>query len=230
MFIDTHTHIIEPANGVDKIILVGTDLEDSQKTILIAQQNKKVFATVGVHPEYAAQNIDWDRFEELLKQPKVVAIGECGLDYHQNYDPAQRQVFERQLEIARKFDLPLSIHIRDAWDELKNIDLSKNRGVLHCYSGPLEIPKNFYVSFAGNVTFSNAKELQKLAEQIPLEKILLETDSPYLAPEPVRGTQNFPENVKIIASFLAKLKNVSLVEIAKITTENANKLFNFQLH
>lgn len=225
MFIDTHTHIIEPANGVDKIILVGTDLEDSQKAILTAQKHENVFATVGIHPEYAAQNIDWDRFEELLKQPKVVAIGECGLDYHQNYDPAQRQVFEKQLEIARKFDLPLSIHIRDAWEELKNIDLSKNRGVFHCYSGDVNILKNFYVSFAGNVTFGSAKELQELAKNISLEKILLETDSPYLSP--IRGEQNFPENVKIIAQYLAKSKDVSLEEISKVTSENARKLFNF---
>lgn len=227
MFIDTHTHIISPADGVDKIILVGTDLDDSQKAILIAQQHENVFATVGIHPQNTCS--DWERFEELVKQPKVVGIGECGLDYHQNYDPAQKQIFEKQLEIARKYDLPLSIHIRDAWEETKGIldSARMTRGVLHCYSGPPEIPKNFYVSFAGNVTFNNAKELQELAKNIPLEKILLETDSPYLAPEPVRGTQNFPENVKIIAQFLAKLKNVRLEEVAKITTENANKLFNF---
>ena len=134
--------------------------------------------------------------------------------------------FEKEADdIIQKAKKKASEFLSSQGEEIKNIDLPKNRGVLHCYSGPPEIPKNFFVSFAGNLTFNNAKNLQDLAKNIPLEKMLLETDSPLLAPEPLRGTQNFPENVKIIAQFLAKLKNVSLEEIAKITSENAQKLF-----
>lgn len=225
MLIDTHAHITGPVSGVDKVICVGTDLDDSQVAILLAQKYGNIFATVGIHPVDGVNSIiDWDRFEELLRQPKVVGVGECGLDYHHTFDPKQKPLFKKQLAIAAKFNLPLSIHIRDAWKEIKNIDLSKNRGVFHCYSGPLEIPKNFYVSFAGNLTFKNATDLQNLARQIPLEKILLETDSPYLSPD--RGKQNEPKNVKIIASKLAELKNVNFEEVAEITSKNAYELFH----
>lgn len=231
MFIDSHCHIAGPVTGVDKAICVGTTLEDSQQAILLAQKYDYIFATVGIHPIDGIDSLqDWNQFEELIKQPKVVGIGECGLDYHHAYDPRQKPLFEKQLAIARKFNLPLSIHIRDAWGDVKTIDLSKNRGVFHCYSGPVEIPKNFYVSFAGNLTFRNAKNLQDLARQIPLEKMLLETDSPLLAPEPLRGSQNKPENVKIIASKLAELKSVSLDEVAAVTSKNAHELFHFPLH
>ena len=223
MFIDSHAHITGPVEGVDKVICVGTTLEDSQNAILLAQKYDYIFATVGIHPHETCD--DWDRFEELIQQPKVVGIGECGLDYHQSYDPRQKPVFVNQLAIARKFDLPLSIHIRDAWEDLKTIDLSKNRGVFHCYSGPVEIPKNFYVSFAGNLTFKNAQNLQELAKQISIDKILLETDSPYLSP--IRGEQNKPENVRITAQKLADIKGLTLEEIAKITSKNAYELFHF---
>ncbi len=228
MFIDTHAHITQFEPGVDKIICVGTTLEDSQKAIILAQKYENIYATVGIHPEEKCS--DWDQFEELVQQPKVVGIGECGLDYHKSYDPTQKPIFEKQLAIARKFDLPLSIHSRDAGEDIKSIDVSENRGVFHCYSGPIEIPKNFFVSFAGNVTFKNAKDLQELARQIPLEKMLLETDSPLLTPEPLRGSQNRPENVRIIASKLAELKNVSLEEVDKITSKNAHELFHLTLH
>ena len=227
MLIDTHAHISGPVSGVDKVICVGTDLDDSQKAIELAQKNDNIFATVGIHPVDGVEStIDWDRFELLLKQPKVVGVGECGLDYHQGYDPRQKPIFVSQMEIARKFDLPLSIHIRDAWEEMKHVDISKNRGVFHCYSGTLEIPKNFYVSFAGNLTFRNAKNLQELAKQIPLGKILLETDSPYLAPEPIRGSQNTPANVKIVAQKLADIKGLNLEDIEVETSRNATNLFN----
>lgn len=228
MFIDTHAHITQFEPGVDKIICVGTTLEDSQKAIILAQKYENIYATVGIHPEEKCD--DWERFEELVHQQKVVGIGECGLDYHLAYDPTQKPIFEKQLAIARKFDLPLSIHIRDAWEDVKTIDLSKNRGVFHCYSGPIEIPKNFYVSFAGNLTFKSAQKLQEVAREVLIERILLETDSPYLAPEPLRGSQNKPENVRIIASKLAELKNVSLEEVDKITSKNAHELFHLTLH
>lgn len=226
MLIDSHAHITEQVEGVDYVINIGTDLEDSQKAINLAQKYKNIYATVGIHPEFAGKNIDWEIFEKLTQQPKVVGIGECGLDYHNGYDPLQKPLFEKQLEIARKYNLPLTIHIRDAWEEIKKIDLSKNRGVFHCYSGPMEIPDNFFVSFAGNLTFKNAKDLQETAKKIPLDKIILETDSPYLSPEPFRGQQNRPANVKIIAEKIAELKSIPFEEVAKITSQNAIKLYS----
>ena len=236
MIIDSHCHltknffenpaeIIENAKraGVEKLICIGTTLADSQEAIDLAQKFDNVFATVGIHPEENCGN--WEAFEKLITKPKVVGIGETGLD-NKIGKPGQKEVFEKQILLAKKYNKPLVIHVRDAWADIKKINLSGCRGVFHCYSGPAEIPNNFYVSFAGNVTFRNAKELQSLAKNIPLEKILLETDSPFLAPDPLRGSKNEPKNVKIIAEYLAKLKNISFEEISKITSNNTLKLFN----
>ncbi|MCL4397849.1 TatD family hydrolase [Patescibacteria group bacterium] len=240
MLVDTHAHISGPVTGVDKVINVGTSLEDSEKAIELAKKYDNIFAAVGIHPvdnpTLTINSIDWLKFEELAKQPKVVAIGECGLDYHQNQDKdRQRAIFSKQIEIAAKLNLPLSIHIRDARADLMERFgeiLSGNQGVFHCFSGDtnylnfiLEKLPTFYISFAGNLTFRNAKELQELAKIVPFEKILIETDSPYLAPEPYRGSQNSPANVKIVASKLAELKGVSLEEIETITATNAAFLF-----
>ncbi len=241
MFIDTHTHIPEPAGEAEKIILVGTSLKDSQEAIKTAQENAGVFATVGIHPSddptATAENLDWQKFKELAGQPKVVAIGECGLDYHQNQNiDRQRALFFKQIAVAAELNLPLSIHIRDARDDVMSLftqELAGAKGVFHCFSGDkayldfiLKKLPNFYLSFAGNVTFKNAKDLQELARLVPLEKLLLETDSPYLAPEPYRGLPNFPANVKITASRLAEIHGVSLAKIAEITSINANRLFH----
>lgn len=237
MLIDTHAHlnfgellkdidgVLERAKiaGVEKIICVGTNLEDSKTAVALAQKYENLYATVGIHPENTC--VDWNEFEKLAKSPKIVGIGECGLDNKVGL-PKQKEVFLKQIKIAQKLDLPLVIHVRDAWEEIKNTNFSKNRGVFHCYSGPVNIPENFYVSFAGNVTFKNAGNLRELAKLVPLDKLLIETDCPFLAPEPLRGSQNEPANVKITALTLAKLHNVSLEKISEITTKNAVKLFN----
>ena len=242
MLIDTHAHlnfpellkdidgVLERAKeaGIEKIICVGTNLEDSKMAIELAQKYESIFATVGIHPENNCE--DWDEFEKLAKSPKVIGIGECGLDNKVGL-PNQKEIFEKQIKIAGKLDLPLVIHCRNAQEELvemlKQVQHDTLRGVLHCFAGGMEIPENFYVSFAGNVTFKNAKNLQELAKLIPLEKLLVETDCPFLAPEPLRGSQNEPVNVKITASKLAEIKNVSLEKIAEMTTKNANELFHF---
>ena len=208
--------------GVEKMICVGTNLEDSQEAIEIANKFEGVYASVGIHPEGTCD--DWEKFEELISKPKVVAIGECGLDYKVGL-PGQEGVFQKQIGIAKKLNLPLIIHCRDAQEDMSKIDLTANRGVLHCFAGGINIPDNFYVSFAGNVTFKNAPNLREVAKAIPLEKLLLETDSPLLAPEPLRGSKNSPKNVKIIASLLSELKGVPVEELEKITSENAARLF-----
>lgn len=230
MLIDSHAHITELSTGVDKVVNIGASLVDSRTAIELAQKYENIFATVGIHPNdnptATADNVDWNQFEALAKMPKVVGIGETGLDYSRTHDrERQMALFQQQIDVAKKLDLPLSIHVRDAWDDILLFDLSNNRGVFHCYSGPAIIPFDFYVSFAGNVTFKNAKALQELARLIPPERLLVETDSPYLAPEPLRGSQNVPGNVKLVAAKLAELRDVTIEEIEEITSKNAEKLF-----
>ncbi|MDO8515141.1 MAG: TatD family hydrolase [bacterium] len=239
--IDTHCHLTKRfwedpkpiidaaiATGVEKLICVGTNLEDSAEAIKIANKFEGVYASVGIHPEETCN--DWGLFEKLVTNKKVVAIGECGLDYKGGL-PNQKEVFEKQIEISKRLNLPLIIHCREAQKEMEKILSAYGlqddtlRGVLHCFAGGMEIPEGFYVSFAGNVTFKNAKELRETARNIPLEKLLVETDSPFLAPEPVRGSINEPKNVKIIAQYLADLKGLNINDIERITTENAKKLF-----
>ncbi|MCL4390526.1 MAG: TatD family hydrolase [Patescibacteria group bacterium] len=242
MLIDSHCHLTKKFcpdvdqtlaqakdAGVEKIITIGTTLEDSQEGIEIAQNHDGVYAAVGIHPEESCAN--WGKFEQLAQMPRVAAIGECGLDYKVGL-PGQKEIFEKQIGIARKLNLPLSIHIRDAQDDLMKMDLAGTRGVFHCFSGDerylnfilTKLP-DFYISFAGNVTFKNASGLQQLAKLVPLERLLVETDSPFLAPHPLRGSQNTPANVKITVQFLADLKSISLEELSKITSKNAQILF-----
>ena len=241
-------------NGVAKIICVGNSLADSKKAIEIAKKYpKKVFAAIGIHPQDTApDNLESDTLEyrkELEKQIKqlgklaqekeVIAIGECGLDY----SPAppgekdrtkkdQAFLFKRQLEIALKFKLPVIIHTRKAFHETTNIleqyAIPKLEGVFHCYSaGKKGIKKvnqlGFFYGVDGNLTYEEG--LQIVFQQIPLEKILLETDCPFLAPEPFHGQRSEPAYIKIIAEFLAKLKKIQPDKIAQATTQNAEKLF-----
>jgi TatD DNase family protein len=244
--IDTHCHLTkrfweDPTEvvarakevGVEKMICVGTNLEDSINAIEVATKFPEVFASVGVHPEETCD--DWEKFEELITKPKVVAVGECGLDYKVGL-PNQKEVFEKQISLAKKHNKPLIIHCREAQKEittiLRNIVV---KGVFHCFAGGMEIPHNFYVSFAGNVTFKNLPagrqvSLSDIAKEIPLDKLLLETDSPFLAPHPMRGSQNEPKNVKIIASLLSQIKNVDLEELERTTTHNAEQLFHFPVY
>lgn len=258
MLIDTHAHLNFQAfeddlkevlrraqdEDVEKIINVGADLDSSQKAVEIAQKYPSCFASVGIHPHHSAeQKRDWEvKLEKLAKNKKVVAIGECGLDYHPYErggvaDPQiQKEVFEKQLSLALKLNLPVIFHCREAYKEILKIVKSfpqrkKLKGVFHCFSGDeIFLQKvlglGFYVGFDGNLTFKNAKSLQEVAKITPPEKILLETDSPYLAPEPYRGLRNEPANVKMVAEFLAFLKRETLAKVAKVTTANAQKLFS----
>lgn len=241
MLIDSHAHLnfegfrdelIFP--GISKVINIGTTLADSEQAVELAQKHAKIFATVGIHPHEA--NSDWEKFEALARQPKVVAIGECGLDLSSSKDlDSQEELLRKQVEIAKKLNLPLILHIRDAQEELISKfghALSDMTGVFHCFSGSenylrtiLNLFPRFYVSFAGNITFKNAGDLRDLVRLTPLERMLIETDSPFLTPEPHRGSRNSPENVKIVAERIGEIKDVSTEQISEVTTSNATKLF-----
>lgn len=231
-FLEDPTDVIRKAkeNGVGKMICVGTNLEDSKQAIEIANTFEGIFASVGIHPEETCE--DWSEFEKLILEPKVVAIGECGLDYKIGL-PNQKEIFEKQIFLAKKHDKPLIVHCREGQDEMKRIlgAARMTHGVMHCFSGNKEyldyvLNLGFYVSFAGNVTFKNANELQELAKLTPTNRLLVETDSPFLSPEPLRGSRNTPANVKIVAWFLANLKDISFDELEKITSKNATDLFD----
>ena len=238
-FDDDRDTIIKEAynSGITTIINAGYSLESSKKAIEIANQYKFMYATVGVSPndiEDLKGNYIED-IEELAKSYKVVAIGEIGLDYYWNKEnkEKQKEIFMKQIKLANKLDLPIVIHTREAVmdtiDILKKIECKK-RGVFHCCPLNRELVKEalklgFYISFAGPVTFKNSKNATEIVNLVPIERILIETDSPYLSPEPVRGTRNDSRNVKYIAEKIADIKGLTVEEIAKQTYKNAEKIF-----
>jgi TatD DNase family protein len=205
----------------------------------LIEQYEFLYASIGWHPVDAIDMKDEDLawIEELSNHPKVVAIGEMGLDYHWDKSPkdVQKEVFRKQIHLAKKVKLPIIIHNRDATQDIVDILREEGAeevgGIMHCFSGSPEIAQecvdmNFYISLGGPVTFKNAKKPKEVAKEIPLEKLLIETDCPYLAPHPNRGKRNEPAYVKLVAEQIAELKEVSLEEVENITTENAKKLFN----
>ena len=220
-------------SGVTTIINAGYSLESSKKAIEIANEHEFIYATVGVSPN------DIDNIEELKqmsKSEKVVAIGEIGLDYYWNKENKEKQqdVFIKQIELANELELPIVIHTREAvmdtLDILKNKVTCKNKGVFHCCPLNIELAKEalklgFYISCAGPITFKSSKNATDFINTIPMDKILIETDSPYLSPEPVRGTRNNSSNVKYVAQKIAEIKQVSIEEVAKQTYQNAKTIF-----
>jgi TatD DNase family protein len=249
MFIDTHAHlemlegvpqVIERAEeaGVEKVVAVSSDLESSKKTVQIAEDFPMVFAAVGIHP-HEASSFTGEAFEEienLAKKRKVVAIGETGLDYHYMYSPREVQIysFRNHIGLAKKLSLPLVIHVREAHEDVLKVLGEENtrdiRAVIHCFTGDYETARKytemgFYISFSGIVTFKNAEDIREAARRIQIEKMLVETDSPYLAPVPFRGKKNEPAYVKYVAEKIAELRGTSLEEIAEETTKNAKSLF-----
>ncbi len=245
--IDTHCHISltddidslimdAEKNNVLKFIISGCDARSIRDGLEIIYRYPSIYMTVGFHPDEADNITDKDieDIEKLIKtNKKIVGIGEIGLDYYHNdmNKERQKEVFIKQLEIAEKYDLPVVIHsresIQDVFDILKE---RKNRGVIHCFSGSIEMAREFikigfYLGIGGVLTFKNSK-LKEVVEELSLDNIVLETDSPYLAPEPYRGHTNYPQNIKIIAQTLRKIKNLSLEEVSVKTTENVNKIYN----
>jgi TatD DNase family protein len=251
MLIDTHAHlqwgsfdrdrekVIDRARKVNVkyIVNIGFDLDGSRKAIELAEKHRGLYATIGIHPHNASQLDEavLERLTKLSENPKVVAIGETGLDYHRNLSPrdAQKKAFEAQLLLAQNLGLPVVIHDREAHaDILKTLSKfkDKTKGVMHCFSGSKEMAEQcvrfgFYISFAGPVTFPNSPKLQKIAKEIGLNKILLETDSPWLAPQNMRGKRNEPAYLPFIAEKIAELKGISLDALAEATTENAKEIF-----
>ena len=227
--------------GVEKILCIGYDLESSLTAAKLARQHKEVYAVVGIHP-HSATDLNEKVLTQLFqlgREEKVLAIGEIGLDYYRNLSPQedQQKSCVAQLRLARELKKPVVIHDRDAHQEvldtLKKEKGGKNGGIMHCYSGHLplavELMKiGFYLSFAGPVTYKNAKKTQEVAAKVPLDRILVETDCPYLTPEPLRGKKNEPANVLYVAEKIAQLRQKSLEEIAYQTTLNAHKVFRIK--
>ena len=247
--------------GVSKIVTIGTSVESSKRAIEIAQQystnDLQIFATCGLHPKDAASDVHqnllhYDNVLEsiVLSSDKIVAIGECGLDYYlgsggqglgtsENDKKFQGELFGGQIELAAELNLPLVVHCRNGWGEIFDLisniknQRSKTRGVFHSWTGDWDAAKKafdlgFYISFSGIVTFKNASEIQEVAKKAPIDRILVETDSPFLTPEPHRHVINEPANVKMIAQFIAQLRNQPFDKIAEATTRNAESIFRIK--
>lgn len=230
--------------GVGKILNPGCNLVTSRRAVKLADQTEEIFAAVGVHPHDAREvtDIALAELEQLATSPKVVAIGEIGLDYfrikktenRRQIIQIQQEAFRSQLELAQKLDKPVIIHSREADEDiLKILDGFKNlRGVFHCFGGGIEfakkiLAKGFYLGFTGICTFPRAENIREVIRLTSLDKILVETDAPYLAPESVRGKRNEPAFAVEVAQKIAELKGVSVEEVARMTTKNSENLFHF---
>lgn len=247
---DTHAHLLSesfdedreqlierlPSLGLAGVIEIGTTLADSAQAVSLAARTDYIYAAVGVHPHEAGDAPDdfIERLEALAAHEKAVAIGEIGLDYHYDFSPrdAQREVFSRQLALARRLGLPVAIHMREATqDTLAILGAHKGlRGVMHCYSGSAEtarilVDMGLCISFTGSVTFKNARKTVEAAAAVPMERIMAETDCPYLSPEPVRGRRNDPSNVRHVLQKLADVKGVSFEDMCAANIQNAKGLY-----
>jgi TatD DNase family protein len=219
--------------GVERLIVVGTDAAHSAEAIAIARAHRGVWATAGVHPHDATEGVDG--IVELLDAAEVVAVGECGLDYHYDHSPrpVQRAVFAEQIRLAHDRDLPLVIHTREAWDDtfaILDAEGAPTRTVFHCFTGgPDEAERALAVgaslSFSGIVTFPSADDLRAAAVVCPLDRLLVETDSPYLTPVPHRGRPNRPALVPLVGQAVAEAKSVAVDEVAAATWANAERLY-----
>lgn len=256
MLIDSHAHLddrrFDPDretligslkdNGIEMVINVGADLKSSRAAVDLAKKYENIYAVVGVHPHSAKdlEGGDLSEIRELLKEDKVVAIGEIGLDFYYDNSPRdiQRKWFKAQIDLAKELDMPIVIHTRDAAQETFDIlkEAAEDGGLrclLHCYSGSAEMAEEyiklgFYISLGGPVTFKNARVSREVAKVVPLDRLLIETDSPYLTPEPYRGKRNEPMYVKYVAERIAKEKGVTYDEVAQATRDNVYRFFGIE--
>lgn len=255
MFIDTHVHlnadqyehdveeVIQRALDakVEKMVVVGFDTKTITIAMELIEKYPFIYGVIGWHPvdaiDCTEDDLQW--IKELSAHPKVVGIGETGLDYHWDKSPKdiQQELFRKQIRLAKEVNLPIIIHNRDATSDVVRILEEESAievgGIMHCYGGSVETAKqcinmNFLISLGGPVTFKNARMPKMVATEIPLEKLLIETDAPYLAPHPYRGKRNEPSYVPLVAEEIARLKGVSVEEVAKQTTENAMHLFHIE--
>ena len=250
MYIDTHCHVLHDYyddidaiinkcknNGVNKIIVSGCDIETNKEVLELVNKYDIIYGTIGFHPtELNDFREDYfDFLEKNIMNKKIVGIGEIGLDYHYEDTDKNKQinVFTRQLEIAEKYSKPIVVHSRDSIQDTYNILSNyKLKGSIHCFSGSVEMAKLFTklgykLGVGGIITYKNAKNIKEVVKSIDLSYILLETDSPYLSPEPYRGTKNDPSNIPFIAGAIADIKSVSKIDVARITTDNAIAEFDF---
>lgn len=250
--IDTHAHLdfddlrnnIDDVlakceeNGVRKVIVPGVTLEDQRRVLDLVEQYDNLFASVGIHPSEAKSwnDTSYAELKAFASHPKVVAIGEIGLDYYwdKSFVEEQKHVFQEQVRLAKELGKPVIVHDREAHGDvlaiLKETDAASVGGVMHCFSGSLEFALEctklgLYIALGGPVTFKNAHKPKEVATGVPLEKLVLETDSPFLTPHPFRGQQNDPSKVRLVAEEIARLRNISLKELADATSSNASRLF-----
>lgn len=251
---DTHAHVTDTrfdndrenmlqlafSEGLEYILCPSVDRQSAVAGRELASKYENIYVAVGVHPHEAkdATEEDFEAFTQWAEEDKVVAIGEIGLDYYYDFSDrvSQMRVFKRQIDIARQVNLPIIIHDRDAHGDMMDTlkEYGKGvRGVMHCYSGSYEmameaIKLDYYISFAGPVAFPNATKLKEVAQKIPLERILVETDSPYLTPPPFRGRRNYPGYVRYVAEEIARLRGMDADEFAEIALENGKRCFSIQ--
>lgn len=254
-WIDTHCHLDEDAfsqdcadavsravdAGIVAMVAIGITLESCRRVIELTQRFPQVYATVGLHPNYVsvAQPDDWNQIVELAKSPKVVGLGETGLDKYWDHSPLdlQSEYFDRHIELSRQLELPFVVHCREAEAEVvtqlrKHAIRSSLNGVMHAFCGSAEtaaacLEMGMYLSFGGMVTFKKNEAQRQLAATVPSDRLLIETDAPYLAPTPFRGKRNEPAHVRLTAACLAEIRGVPKEEIAAVTTANARRLFRF---
>lgn len=253
MLFDSHAHLDDnrfdgdreeviaraAANGVTGIINIGADMASSRRSVELARRYSSVYAAVGIHPHDAKDAVE-DDYEQLAawvkEEPKVLAIGEIGLDYYYDWSPrpVQQEVFRRHIRLAREVGKPIIIHDRDAHGDILAMvkqEAAGLTGVFHCFSGSLDMAREviklgFYVSIAGPVTFDKSVKLKEIAAAVPLDRLLVETDAPYLTPQPYRGRRNEPAHVKFVAEEVARVRGLTPAEVAAATTANVKRLFH----
>ncbi len=254
MFFDSHAHFDDDAfsddraellgamkeNGIDHIINIGASMSSSRQSVALAEKYDFMYAAVGIHPHDAdsATERDMEELRQMLRHEKVVAVGEIGLDYHYDFSDrdSQRKWFRRQMELAAEEKMPFIIHereaCRDTLDILKASDLSQG-GVFHCFSGSVETAEivlgmGLYLSFGGVITFKNAQKAVEVVKMMPMDRLLIETDCPYLTPVPFRGKRNNSMYVKYVAEKIAEIRGMTTEEVARITAENTKRLFRIE--
>ena len=251
--IDTHAHLDDPAlfaelddvlararlAGVNRVIAVGTTADSSAQIVEIAAKRPEVFAAAGIHPNHASEAVagDWERIASLARLPRVVAIGETGLDRYRDHTPfpLQQDYFDRHLALAGELGLPIVIHCRNCEQDIITQLERLHRpilGILHSFTGDWDCAQAFlelglHLSFAGMITFKNASldALRSVAARVPIDRLLVETDSPYLSPHPFRGARNEPARVALVLERIAALRDLTVEELDRVTSENARKLF-----
>ena len=253
MLFDSHAHLDDnrfdgdreeviaraAANGVTGIINIGADMASSRRSVELACRYASVYAAVGIHPHDAKDAVEED-YAQLAawvkEEPKVLAIGEIGLDYYYDWSPrpVQQEVFKRHIQLAREVGKPIIIHDRDAHGDILAMvkqEAAGLTGVFHCFSGSLDMAREviklgFYVSIAGPVTFDKSVKLKEIAAAVPMDRLLVETDAPYLTPQPYRGRRNEPAHVRYVAEEVARARGLTLAEVAAATTANVKRLFH----